>query len=222
MKFDARIQFFMLLLCSIIALFITVESTILLIFLALTTLLLQGLYTHFFTWLFMGGLIGIFYYLIQLNPQSIFNVFSFLLFISIKLLPALIIASSLSTIPVGKLLASLQKLAIPNSILLTFTVALRFFPILRMESKIINEHAKIRGISYMQIKNWIKPKQLFEYTIVPLLMRTIKLADDLSAAATTRGIDAPTKKSSVYAIQFGYYDYLAILLLLCMVLIPFI
>ena len=75
----------------------------------------------------MGGLIGIFYYLIQLNPQSIFNVFSFLLFISIKLLPALIIASSLSTIPVGKLLASLQKLAIPNSILLTFTVALRFF-----------------------------------------------------------------------------------------------
>jgi len=222
MKFDARIQFFMLLLCSIIALFITVESTILLILLALITLLLQGLYTHFFTWLFMGGLIGIFYYLIQLNPQSIFNVFSFLLFISIKLLPALIIASSLSTIPVGKLLASLQKLAIPNSILLTFTVALRFFPILRMESKIINEHAKIRGISYRQIKNWIKPKQLFEYTIVPLLMRTIKLADDLSAAATTRGIDAPNKKSSVYAIQFGYNDYLAILLLLCMVLIPFI
>lgn len=196
MKFDARIQFFMLLLCSIIALFITVESTILLILLALITLLLQGLYTHFFTWLFMGGLIGIFYYLIQLNPQSIFNVFSFLLFISIKLLPALIIASSLSTIPVGKLLASLQKLAIPNSILLTFTVALRFFPILRMESKIINEHAKIRGISYRQIKNWIKPKQLFEYTIVPLLMRTIKLADDLSAAATTRGIDAPTKKAA--------------------------
>lgn len=107
---------------------------------------------------------------------------------------------------------------------------LRFFPILRAESKIIRENVRTRGISLKSPKNWIRLNQVFEYAIIPLLMRTIRLADDLSASATTRGIDAPCKKqvtmrspsvrkiallfSSVYAClaRFGFhkencYDY---------------
>ena len=56
---------------------------------------------------------------------------------------------------------------------------------------------RTRGISLKSPKNWIRLNQVFEYAIIPLLMRTIRLADDLSASATTRGIDAPCKNKSL-------------------------
>jgi energy-coupling factor transporter transmembrane protein EcfT len=222
MSFDVRLQFLMLVACSGVILFTTLQSTLLLVGIALLLLAVQRLWQQLIYWMLLEGfLVLAFWFSDQYLAISAFTFISMILFIMIRISPALIIASSLAVVPPGKLLASLQKLRIPDRVLLTLTVALRFFPVLRAEAKIIQENAVVRGISTKQWRNWLRPAQMFEYTIVPLLMRTIKLADDLSASATTRGIDAPGRKSSIYAIRFSALDSVGFLLLASMLCTPF-
>lgn len=215
--FDVRLQFGLLLICGCLTIFVTEAGSFVLAAIAILLLLCQKQYRLGFNWLLIYSAFVLARYLITNYLSDTFlNVFLLMLLITLKILPTIIIASGLAKIPSGKLIASLQKLKIPQSILLTFTVALRFFPILRIESKIIGENAKIRGISFKQPKNWLHPLQMFEYAIIPLLMRTIRLADDLSASATTRGIDAPCQKTSHYKIAFRPKDAVGIVVGLSM------
>ena len=210
--FDARIQFMLLLLCGSLAVFVTNTGAMALAILAIAFVLLQGylrLAAQWFIFYFIFSALLLLLYTVDGN--GILNAALLMLAITSKMLPTLIFASSLAKVPTGRLLSSLQKINVPKSILLTLAVALRFFPVLRSESKLIQENAHIRGISLRQLKNWRKPLLLFEYAIVPLLMRTIRLADDLSAAASTRGIDAPYKKTSHHHIAFRTYDSVACL-----------
>lgn len=215
--FDVRLQFSLLIICGFLAIFVTETGSLILAALAILQLVCQNQYRLGLNWLIIYVCLFLARYLISTYMSASFlNVFLLMLLISLKILPTFIIASGLSKVPSGQLLASLQKLNIPKSILLTLTVALRFFPILRVESKIIGDNARLRGISLKSPKNWLHFHQTFEYTIIPLLMRTIRLADDLSASATTRGIDAPGKKTSHYAIAFRPKDSLGLLFGLCM------
>ncbi|RST60384.1 energy-coupling factor transporter transmembrane protein EcfT [Siminovitchia terrae] len=205
--FDVRLQFGLLLICGCLAIFVNETGSLVLAAIAILLLACQNQYRLGINWFLMYcGLLLARYLITNYLSDTFLNVFLLMLLIALKTLPTIIIASGLAKVPSGKLIASLQKLKVPESILLTFTVALRFFPILRAESKIIGENAMIRGISFKQAKNWLHPLQMFEHSMIPLLMRTIRLADDLSASATTRGIDAPCKKTSHYEIAFQPKD----------------
>lgn len=215
--FDVRLQFTLLIICGFLAISVTNTGSLMLAAFAILLLICQNQYRLGFKWFIIYGCLFFTHYFISTYINApILNALLLMLLIALKTLPTFIIASGLSKVPSGQLLASLQKLKIPDSILLTLTVALRFFPILRAESKIIGENVRIRGISLKSPKNWLRLNQMFEYAIIPLLMRTIRLADDLSASATTRGIDAPCKKTSHYAIAFRPKDSIALLLGLCM------
>lgn len=224
MSFDIRLQFLMLLACSSIIPFIGENEIFWLVGVALLFLICQGLWRLCLYWQVSYTLLLLVYFAITnyLGVSFFWSWIGIFLSIGIMLGPVLMIASSLAVVPSGKLIASLQMLKIPNSLIVTMTVALRFFPILRMEAKIINENAMIRGISLKQVSNWRHGMLLYEYAIVPLLMRTIKLGDDLSASATTRGIDAPVKKSSMYQIRFSIFDLLAVLLIVLCICTPFL
>ncbi|MDA7028339.1 energy-coupling factor transporter transmembrane component T [Bacillus sp. CLL-7-23] len=223
MLFDVRLQFLMLLSCSGVILFTSVKTTIFLAGIALLFLGCQQLWKPLFYWMIIYTSLLIAYSLAnQYLKISSFGYISIILFIILRISPTLIIASSLAKVPSGKLLASLQRMRIPDSLLLTLTVALRFFPVLKMEAKIINENAVVRRVSYKQLGNWLRVTRLFEYNIVPLLMRTIRLADDLSSSAATRGIDAPFKKTTIYIIRFSAIDSIGFILLTFSLMTPFI
>ncbi|KAA6449340.1 energy-coupling factor transporter transmembrane component T [Bacillus swezeyi] len=221
--FDVRLQFLMLLACSGAILFTSIKETIFLAGIALAFLGCQQLWKPLFYWLLIYTILLIAYILTdQYLTISFLRYISMILFIILRISPTLMIASSLTKVPPGKLLAGLQKIKIPDSLLLTLTVALRFFPVLKAEAKIINENAAIRGISGKQMHNWLHATRLFEYTIVPLLMRTIKLADELSSSAATRGIDAPFQKTTIYTIRFSVFDSIGFTLFAIILLTPFI
>ncbi|NPC91323.1 energy-coupling factor transporter transmembrane protein EcfT [Bacillus sp. WMMC1349] len=223
MLFDVRLQFLMLLSCSGVILFTSVKATIFLAGIALLFLGCQKLWKPLFYWMIIYTSLLLAYSLAnQYLKISSFGYISIILFIILRISPTLIIASSLAKVPSGKLLASLQRMRIPDSLLLTLTVALRFFPVLKMEANIINENAVVRRVSYKQLVNWLRVTRLFEYNIVPLLMRTIKLADDLSSSAATRGIDAPFKKTTIYTIRFSASDSIGFILLTFSLMTPFI
>ena len=60
------------------------------------------------------------------------------------------------------------------------------------------------------------PFLMIEYRLVPLMVSVVKIGDELSAAALTRGLGAPVKRTNVCEIGFHIQDMLAIVLcILC-------
>ena len=60
---------------------------------------------------------------------------------------------------------------------------------------------------------------MIKYRLVPLMVSVVKIGDELSAAALTRGLGAPVKRTNICKIGFHVQDIIIILLcLLCFAL----
>jgi energy-coupling factor transport system permease protein len=53
-----------------------------------------------------------------------------------------------------------------------------------------------------------RPLAVFEYILIPLLVRCLQIADQLSVSALSRGIEAPVKRESYYEQTMKAGDYL--------------
>lgn len=213
MSFDVRLQFAMLVLVSILVFLVDMNGLVAVAMITFLFLLVQRLMKQAFKWITIFMVLFGCSIALSHAPLEVLNYFNFILLIILRFIPVLMVAAALDALPTGELVAGLKKLKMPESILLTLTVALRFFPILMDEIKMINDNAYLRGLSVRDWRNWKHPLQLFEHMIVPLLMRTLKLVDDLSASASTRGIDAPGEKTSLYRINFRRFDVVNVILI---------
>lgn len=126
------------------------------------------------------------------------------------LLPAMP-AYLLFRIPSGKLTASLRKLHLPSTAMLVLTVMLRFAPTVIHEFGEVREAMKIRGFLRSAGTVLRHPLETLEYAIVPMVFRSLKIADELSASAIVRGIESPYKKQSYYVSQIGFGDVFLIM-----------
>jgi len=54
-----------------------------------------------------------------------------------------------------------------------------------------------------------KPAKILEYRMVPLLISCVKIGEELSAAALTRGLGAPGRRTNICRIGFGKFDIVA-------------
>ena len=121
------------------------------------------------------------------------------------LLPAMP-AYLLAKIPSGKLTACLQKMPIPTRIMLVLIVMLRFAPTVLHEFGEVREAMKIRGF-LKSVGNVLKhPMDTLEYAIVPMVFRSLKIADELAASSIVRGIERPYKKESYYVSRIAALD----------------
>ena len=113
-------------------------------------------------------------------------------------------------IPSGKLTASLRKMPIPTRIMLVLIVMLRFAPTVLHEFGEVREAMKIRGF-LKSVGNVLRhPMDTLEYAIVPMVFRSLKIADELAASAIVRGIESPYKKESYYVSRIAALDYFLI------------
>ena len=113
-------------------------------------------------------------------------------------------------IPSGKLTASLRKLPFPSTAMLVLTVMLRFAPTVIHEFGEGREAMRIRGFLRSVGAVLRHPLNTLEYAIVPMVFRSLKIADELSASAIVRGIESPCKKQSYYVSKIGFGDVLLI------------
>lgn len=121
------------------------------------------------------------------------------------LLPAMP-AYLLFKIPSGKLTASLRKLPLPTKAMLVLVVMLRFAPTVFLEFGEVREAMKIRGFLRSVGTVLLHPLVTLEYAIVPMVFRSLKIADELSASAIVRGIESPYKKQSFYVSRIILLD----------------
>ena len=100
-----------------------------------------------------------------------------------RLMLPVMAAAPIVKAPTGSLIAALNKMKIPRAATLSLTVLLRFMPTLAEEYRHIRESQKIRGISAVR-----HPFMTAECILVPVLIRTSKVADELSASVQVRGM----------------------------------
>ena len=109
---------------------------------------------------------------------------------------------------VSEFMASMQRMHIPQSVSIALSVTFRFFPTLKEEYQAIGKAMKVRGIRF----GGGKPFQMLEYRLIPMIISSMKISDELSAAALTRGLGSPKKRTNICEISFRIQDVLAFIL----------
>lgn len=105
------------------------------------------------------------------------------------------------TTKVSEFIAAMEKLHAGIKIIVPFAVMFRFFPTIREEYRSIQEAMKMRGISFKK-----GPIAMLEYRMVPLITSIVKIGDELSAAAMTRGLGGPIRRTNICRIGFSAWD----------------
>ncbi|EGY80749.1 energy-coupling factor transporter transmembrane component T [Peptoniphilus indolicus] len=108
----------------------------------------------------------------------------------------------IKTSDVGSIISSMDVLKIPSVISIPIAVMFRFFPSFAEERENIKMAMKIRGI---ETKN---PFKYLEYVIVPLLIISSNIADDISKAAETKCIANPIKKTRYVRVGVNLIDFI--------------
>lgn len=127
----------------------------------------------------------------------------------------------MTTSTVSEFVAAFRKLHIPDVIIIPFSVMFRFFPTLHETMQQIIGAMKFRGLKFNFWTILTKPVMTLEYVLVPLLMSTVKIANDLSAASLSRGLAVGVNRTCTYQIKFSIADVLVTLLCIGLITINF-
>ncbi|AJD29497.1 MULTISPECIES: energy-coupling factor transporter transmembrane component T [Clostridium] len=205
LQMDPRTEIMLIFIANIVAFANSSVYVETLIIVAISVLLLLcGCKKSSIKWIvFYGILLFIQYYLIQVMPTFLAVMFSVLAIYARKLLPCMMIGELIiRTIPVRLIILSLQKWKVPQKIIIPLSITIRYFPAIKEEVTHIKEAMKMR-----KIKGIIRK---IECMYVPMLISAANTAEELSAAAITRGIENPAPKTSVVDIRFHIQDYICL------------
>lgn len=125
------------------------------------------------------------------------------------MIPAFV-AMPLSKAPTGVLIASLGKLKIPRQVTIALAVMFRFMPTVAEEYHAIRTSQKFRGIGVTAWGLLRHPARSYETILVPLLIRTARIADELSASAILRGASTEGSVTSFRPVRFRQRDFVSL------------
>lgn len=183
---------------------------------------LYGLFNKVYSYTIRMFIIYILIILLQLYGSYYFSgalwlmIVTFLLLLR-KVLPCVILAGVLiKTTRINEFMCAMYRLKLSKNIVIPLAVMLRYFPMIKEDWQAIRHAMKMRQI-FLSPKSFItKPKQTIECLYVPLLLAAAKIADELSAATITRGIENPNSRTSLYELNYNLLDYFSIAMFLCL------
>ena len=125
-----------------------------------------------------------------------------------RFMPGIAMGSYLvNSTTVSEFMAAMERMHLPQKLTIPLSVMFRFFPTVTEEYGAIGDAMRMRGVRF----GGGKPMQMLEYRMVPLMVSCVKIGDELSAAALTRGLGAPVKRTNICKIGFGIPDGIAML-----------
>ena len=110
----------------------------------------------------------------------------------------------ISSTTVSEFTAAMKRMHVTDKIIIPFSVRFRFFPTVAEEAKAINNAMRMRGIRF----GGKKASKILEYRLVPMLVCSVKIGEELSAAALVRGLGAPVERTNICKIGFHAQDVL--------------
>ena len=110
----------------------------------------------------------------------------------------------IATTSVSEFISAMERLHMPQAITIPMSVMFRLFPTIGSEWKSIRRAMTMRGIHL----GGAKAGQVLEYQLVPMMTSTVRIGEELSASALTRGLGSPSKRTNICRIGFRVQDIL--------------
>lgn len=178
---------------------------------ATVTLLISGKLKRAAKFVFAYAVMYTVYCLMLNYGNAASKLIGMLVMMSVQFVPCMMIASVLvKDYSAGEIISALEPVRLPKPILVSLTIVVRYIPTFKNEFKFMKESMRLRNIPF-SIK---RPIKSFEYFLVPQLFRCSLLANEITAAALTKGITNPDRRTSYYGIRMMPVDYI-----MCAVLI---
>ena len=113
----------------------------------------------------------------------------------------------IATTSVSEFISAMERLRMPQAVTVPLSVMFRLFPTIGAEWRSIRRAMAMRGIRL----GGVKGGQVLEYQLVPMMTSTVRIGEELSASALTRGLGAPGKRTNICRIGFRFQDWLLLL-----------
>ncbi len=159
-----------------------------------------GKYAMSVQWLLSFGILLLLQYvLLPAASKAVATILFTLVNYSRRMFPCLMVGTSMiKTISLRQFVLAMRKMHVPQNMIIPISVTIRYFPAIKEETNYIRDAIRLRNI---------KPVDKLEALLVPLMMSATATAEELSAAAVTRGIENPIKKTSIIELKFRFLDY---------------
>lgn len=204
LRLDPRAKLYLLILGNLtLFLHVSLATEIILVALLLSLYFLAGkIKSGIHMTAVYAMLVGIDLFVIPIADGILLNTLS-LLSVGIRMLLPCVISGgyAFSTTTVGEMVCGLRRLKIPETIIIPSVTVVRFFPTIAEDYRQIRNAMALRGIA---TKN---PALMLEYILIPLLMNSNNVAQDLSVAAMTKGISLPGQHTSMVELKMMWYDW---------------
>ena len=151
------------------------------------------------------AILGILLYFIRFHgwKMPIFSEFHVIFFWNLT--AVFIVTWDFITTPPGELSAFLSSIQAPTSFILGVLVTCRFSPTMKSELRNVWMSMKNRGLT-APIQFMCHPITTCEYILVPMLLRCLQIADQLSVSAVARGAESTKRRGSYYEKKFAIMD----------------
>lgn len=153
------------------------------------------------------AVIALVLYLIRFHGlhMIVFSEFHVLLLWSMS--PVIVAGWDLITTPPGDLSSFLSRLRAPVPLILGVLVVFRFFPTMAAELSSIVQSMRNRALT-TPARMIAHPAASGEYVIVPLMLRCLQIADQLTVSAVARGAERNGIRSSYYGRSYAARDWI--------------
>ena len=142
-------------------------------------------------------------FVLPASPIAFTALFSVFVNMTRRMLPCLLTGTLLvKKCSVHEFVTALRKMHLPQNLIIAMAVTVRYFPAIQEEIRHIKDAMKLQSIPV---------GRKIECYLVPIMLSATKTAEELSAAATVRGIDNPKKKTCAVEISFSFTDIFCML-----------
>lgn len=200
LNLDPRAKLILLLLANIIAFTqrsLYVEITWIVFLLVLITLCGCAKAAFKLLIMFYGCLI-LQFYIFSSDFNILASMFIILVSYARKVFPCLIVGTLITKkTSIREIMVVLQRWHFPRGLIIALSVTLRYFPAIKEEIHYIKDAMKLRNIHGVS---------KIEGYLVPMMISATNTAEELSAAAITRGIENPNPRTTIINLKWNISD----------------
>ena len=212
-KPDSRILILQIIVTGILGFSFHSEFAVISLFLVIDFLLFYwyGIKVFIKRLLSYAVMYGVIFGLTAVNVPVLSVIFPPFLMMIVRAYPLYLLLKLLADkAPMDELLYSLDRIHIPKSLSIPLMIVYRYVPTIFREIHYINESLKMRGLN-LSFSNLKRLPGTLENYIVPLLFRSEKISEELSAASLCKGLSTERKRTCYTDVRFTAADYLYLL-----------
>lgn len=215
LRLDPRTKLFLLLLSNLTLFFhVSLAAEIMLVVMLLSLFFLSGKSKSGLRMMLLYSVMVCFDLFVIPYAEGVFINFIAMLTVGIRMMLPCVIsgAYAFSTTTVGEMVCGLRKIKVPECIIVPSVTVIRFFPTIAEDYRQIRNAMAFRGIASGKMALLRHPAQSLEYILMPLLMNSNNVAQDLSVAAMTKGISLPGQHTSMIELKMTIKDWFCMFL----------